>query len=47
MSKVGHAFLRKALYMPAVVTLYKTDWDVAFANAWRLPASRLSSSSEP
>ena len=25
-SKVGHAFLRKALYMPAMVTLYKTDW---------------------
>lgn len=25
-SKMGHAFLRKALYMPAMVTLYKTDW---------------------
>jgi len=24
--KVGHAFLRKALFMPAMVTLYKTDW---------------------
>jgi transposase len=26
MSKIGHAFLRKALYMPAIVTLYKTAW---------------------
>lgn len=25
-SKVGHAFLRKALYMPAVATLYRTEW---------------------
>ena len=30
MSKVGHAFLRKALYMPAMVTLYKTDWGRCF-----------------
>jgi len=30
MSKVGHAFLRKALYMPAMVTLYKTDWGKLF-----------------
>ncbi len=30
MSKVGHAFLRKALYMPAMVTLYKTAWGKAF-----------------
>lgn len=30
MSKVGHAFLRKALYMPAMVTLYKTDWGKRF-----------------
>ena len=30
MSKVGHAFLRKALYMPAMVTLYKTDWGRRF-----------------
>jgi transposase len=29
-SKVGHAFLRKALYMPAMVTLYKTDWGKQF-----------------
>lgn len=26
LSKVGHARLRKALYMPAMVALYKTDW---------------------
>ena len=26
LSKVGHAFLRKALYMPAMVSLYKTKW---------------------
>jgi|SRR5437899_1917140 len=26
MSKVGHAFLRRALYMPAMVTLYRTAW---------------------
>jgi transposase len=30
MSKVGHAFLRKALYMPAMVTLYKTEWGKLF-----------------
>jgi transposase len=30
LSKVGHAFLRKALYMPALVTLYKTDWGKQF-----------------
>jgi len=30
LSKVGHAFLRKALYMPAMVTLYKTDWGKRF-----------------
>jgi transposase len=30
MSKVGHSFVRKALYMPAVVTLYKTDWGKKF-----------------
>jgi hypothetical protein len=29
-SKVGHAFLRKALYMPAMVTLYKTAWGKRF-----------------
>jgi len=32
MSKIGHAFLRKALYMPAMVTLYKTDWGKSFRN---------------
>lgn len=30
LSKIGHAFLRKALYMPAMVTLYKTDWGKVF-----------------
>ncbi|GAA4018546.1 IS110 family transposase [Actimicrobium antarcticum] len=30
MSKVGHTFLRKALYMPAMVTLYKTAWGKIF-----------------
>jgi transposase len=29
-SKVGHAFLRKALYWPAVVALYKTAWGKVF-----------------
>lgn len=30
MSKFGHSFLRKALYMPAVVTLHKTTWGKQF-----------------
>ncbi|MGZ0078136.1 IS110 family transposase [Methylomonas sp. TEB] len=30
LSKIGHAFLRKALYMPAMVTLYKTAWGKQF-----------------
>lgn len=30
MSKIGHALLRKALYMPAIVTLYKTSWGKLF-----------------
>lgn len=30
MSKVGHAHLRKGLYMPAMVTLYRTDWGQQF-----------------
>jgi transposase len=30
LSKVGHAFLRKALYMPAMVALYKTAWGQRF-----------------
>jgi len=30
LSKVGHAFLRKALYMPAMVALYKTAWGKQF-----------------
>jgi transposase len=37
MSKIGHAFLRKALYMPAMVTLYKTTWGKRFRD--RLAAS--------
>ena len=30
LSKIGHAFLRKALYMPAMATLYKTAWGQRF-----------------
>lgn len=30
LSKVGHALLRKALYMPAMVTLHKTAWGRVF-----------------
>lgn len=30
MSKIGHTFLRRALYMPAMVTLYKTVWGRRF-----------------
>lgn len=30
LSKIGHAFLRRALYMPAMVALYKTDWGRRF-----------------
>jgi len=30
MSKIGHAFLRKSLYMPALVALYKTAWGKHF-----------------
>lgn len=30
MSKVGHSFLRKALYMPAMATLYHTAWGTHF-----------------
>lgn len=30
MSKVGHTFLRKALYMPAMVALYRTTWGKLF-----------------
>lgn len=37
LSKIGHAFLRKALYMPAMVTLYKTAWGKRFRT--RLAAS--------
>jgi hypothetical protein len=37
LSKVGHPFLRKALYRPAMVTLYRTDWGKLFRS--RLVAS--------
>jgi transposase len=30
LSKIGHAVLRKGLYMPAMVTLYKTHWGQQF-----------------
>ena len=30
LSKVGHGFLRKTLYMPAMVALYRTDWGKVF-----------------
>jgi len=30
LSKIGHSFLRKALYMPAMVTLYRTTWGAVF-----------------
>ena len=30
LSKIGHAFLRRAMYMPAMVTLYKTAWGKLF-----------------
>jgi transposase len=37
LSKIGHAYLRKALYMPAMVALYKTAWGKRFRE--RLAAS--------
>jgi len=30
LSKIGHSILRKSLYMPAVTTLYKTQWGREF-----------------
>lgn len=30
MSKIGHALLRKGFYMPAMVTLYRTEWGQRF-----------------
>lgn len=30
LSKIGHAFLRKMLYMPAMVALYRTSWGNVF-----------------
>jgi len=47
LSKIGHAFLRKALYMPAMVTLTKPIGVNAFVNASPLLASRRSSSLVP
>jgi transposase len=35
MSKVGHSFLRKALYMPAMVTVYRTAWGKRFGQRLR------------
>lgn len=32
LSKIGHAFLRKALYMPAMVTMTRTAWGRTFRN---------------
>lgn len=40
LSKIGHSFLRKAMYMPAMVTLYKTAWGKQFRN-------RLASAGKP
>ncbi|MDR2876860.1 MAG: transposase [Chromatiales bacterium] len=40
LSKIGHALLRKALYMPAMVTLSKTAWGQSFRH-------RLSASGKP
>lgn len=37
LSKIGHAFVRQALYMPAMVTLYRTTWGKQFRD--RLAAS--------
>ena len=30
MSKVGHVFLRKSLYIPAMIALYQTAWGTRF-----------------
>ena len=35
MSKVGHSFLRKAMYMPAMVTVYRTAWGKRFGQRLR------------
>lgn len=35
LSKVGHAALRRALYMPAMVTLYRTGWGRVFRDRLR------------
>jgi transposase len=35
LSKIGHAALRRALYMPAMVTLYRTTWGRVFRDRLR------------
>lgn len=40
LSKTGHAFLRKSLYMPAMTTLFRTEWGKQFY-------SRLSAAGKP
>lgn len=40
MSKLGHTFLRKAMYMPSMVTLHRTEWGKIFKE-------RLSSAGKP
>ena len=35
MSKVGHSFLRKALYMPAMVAVHRTPWGKRFGQRLR------------
>ena len=40
MSKIGHSFLRKSLYMPAMVVLYRTNWGKLFR-------SRLATAGKP
>lgn len=40
LSKIGHSFVRKAMYMPAMVTLYKTAWGQPFR-------SRLANAGKP
>lgn len=47
LSKIGHAFLRRALYMPAMVTLYRTSWGRRFRERLAANGKRPSSSSEP
>jgi transposase len=39
-SKMGHSFLRKALYMPAMVAVNKTEWGRAF-KAWLAASGKI------